>query len=882
MDNFLDKNIEILKKLNPTLAERINTAKNIPQITIHPGDNLNFILHRNNQQRLIYDEGETKEKLDSVIKNYLQPIQGMVSIIIGMGAGHLVKKICEKKEKKHIILVVEPEAYFLNESFKLYDFTNEIEHGELLFACPGEEEVYGVVGLIDSHAVINGWAILADPIAVKWPEKYNAILTYTIDIINQIQCNTGTVIGAGRLLAENDVKTFPYCVRHRGVNELQDFFKDQPAIFVSTGPSLQKNIHLLMDKKVQEKVIIIAIAQTLRILLAYDITPDFICTVDYGETNIDHFNNLWECNVPLIALNKTYSPILMKWKGSKFIVGSQLGNYPECVSKIISEKGVVDQGGSVSHMAFGCAVLMGCNPIIFIGQDLAFENNLSHNPNADASGKVRVEGDEILWDIDAPDSNLKGKTHTLGNLFMIDGYFGEDVKTSTGLLSFITSFEKLFSIHKDRTIINATEGGANIKGAIRMTLKSVIEKYLTKKINKGKLKPLLSLADDQDKIIDRAIDCLKNELQDYKDMVKYCSEGILWNQKMIHHFNNNKKKLIRDMQQNEIYSNKAQDIAKKNPTLNVAIYYASREIHAREFSLEKFKDEEATKETMVKQLIENRKDLQLRCDRNRLILEAAKLCSKQLIPMYQEALKLLEKFRETKDESLLTQSSEDNFKIEDSEKWFEKNNFAYPYLESKKILERRPLLTGESIDDVYDKAIEMRAESIAHAELIPDRSNDLEYLNLCEQAHELGKEKKYKDALKILKKAYELKTTHKNEKALWGIATAEFILERKEESRNAFTKLIKINPDNLKYKFEYGCIMLNDPKLSEQGLNYLKEVFEKTKEFDFFYKTIGEFLFKKNRFQESIQAYSEYLKSFADDISIKEKMNLCFEGMKNG
>jgi len=889
MEN-LENNLEMLEKVNPTLTKRIKESVNIPKISKHKNEKglSNFILHRNNQDLLIYREDETKENLDEVIKNYLQPLYGNVSIIVGMGAGHLVKRICEKKEKKHIILVVESEAFFIQESFRNYDFVKEIEDGELLFACPGQEEIYGVVGLIDSHAVINNWIMLADPIAVKWPEKYSSLIIYVNDVINQLQCNVGTVIGAGRLLAENDIKTFAYCVRHRGIKELEGFYKDYPAILVNTGPSLQKNIHLLMDEKVREKVIIIAIAQTLRILLAYDIVPDFICTVDYGETNIEHFQNLWDCNVPLLALNKTYSPILRKWKGAKFIVGSGLGEFPECISKIISEKGIVDQGGSVSHMAYGCAVLLGCNPIISIGQDLSFESDLSHNPNADASGKVRIEGDEILWDIDAPDSPLKDKTMSLGNLFEVDGYFGAPVKTSTGLLSFITAFEKLFSFHKDKTMINSTEGGAHIKGAKRMLLKDALKKYAVKKINKSKLNKLLTVADDQEGILNRAISCLKNELQDFKDMVKYCQEGVFWNKKMLHHFNNNKKKLLRDMQLNEEFSTKAQEIAKRNPTLNVAIYYASRQLHAREYSLEAFRNKTVTKDEMQKQLVENKEDLKIRCERNKLILEAAEKHSKELIPMYEEALKLLKNFMLTKDESLLTMPNDDRFKIEDVGKWFDKGNFAYPYLESQKIINEyleKEMLRDDFFEFAYkslSKAIEMREESIKKAIQIPDRGNDLLYLEMIDAAHNLGKEKKYKEALTILKKAYALNTTHNNEKALWGIATAQFLLEDKEGSIKSFQKLIEENPNNSKYKFELGCILLNDQRFYNEGVSTLQKVFEETKEYDYFYKTLGEFLQKKERYQEAIQAYTEYSKSFSEDISIKDNIKLCFEMMKGG
>ncbi len=858
--NYLNKNLEILEKVNPSLTKLIKKAECPKQITLYEKQDslLNLVISKGNQNLLLYEENETEESFLKTLKKSFNLYNDSVTIIVGIGTGHILKLALKEKEKKHIIIVAESIPYLIKVVLERNDFTSYIEKGEVLFGSPGNEEVHSIISMVDSGYVINIWNLLTDPIVYKWPEKYSKMISYICNIINQIQCNVGTVIGAGRLFAENDIKTFANCFLHRGVKELKDLYKNKPAILVSTSPSLQKNIHLLMDEEIRKNYIIIAIAQSLRILLAYNIIPDFITTVDYGIVNIEHFQGLWDSKVPLIALNKTYAPILQKWQGSKFIVGSSLPDFPDTVSGMIAEKGTADQGGSVTHMNFGVAVVMGCNPITTIGLDLGFENDLSHNPNADASGTVKVKDGELLWDVDSPDSSLKGKTHTLGRMHLVDGFWGSPIKTGDGLLSFKTSFETLYQIYKDKFLImNSTEGGSHIKGSKRIQLKDFMKKYCTIPIDKEILKPLLkSNKKEEKKLIKKALICLDKEMFIFNEIKKNAKKAIEEGRKMMLHYNKHKDKLKKHMELNRVYSTAAEKDAKKNPTLSVAIYYAQREIFSRELNVN----------GEITHLIKNKKDLKTRCKRNKFILEAATKGCNILLPLYKEEKRKIEEYAEIKDESVFFSPIEDpEVTMDMYNDWLEKKNFAYPIVSIG-----RKYIDSDEYADIYFKAIDLKDESIKKAKARPDRKNDIKYLDCIEEAFELGKKKKYEKALKVLDKAYKLKTSHKNEKALWGLATTHFLLKNKESSMDCFIELMELCPDNLRYKFEYGCSILHDNL--EEGMKFINKVFKETKQFDFFFKTVGDILYSKNQKKEALSAYEYYITQFPDDVSVKEKI----------
>ncbi|MBC7106903.1 MAG: motility associated factor glycosyltransferase family protein, partial [Firmicutes bacterium] len=120
--------------------------------------------------------------------------------------------------------------------------------------------------------------------------------------------------------------------------------------------------------------------------------------------------------------------------------------------------GLVWSGGSVANVAFSVAYLMGLNPIIFIGQDLAYGDGCTHS-------RLLEHQEPADWE------KREGFIPVEGNL-------GGIVYTKSTWLSFREWFERVFAAVQDRTIINATEGGARIRGTLVMTLREALRDYV--------------------------------------------------------------------------------------------------------------------------------------------------------------------------------------------------------------------------------------------------------------------------------------------------------------------------------------------------------------------------------------------------------------------
>jgi len=452
-NKILKKNLDVLNKINPEIGKWIKKEKPIDwiqEIKSSNGDD-NLMIRSGSK----YAPAYCMKNPTKIAKNAAKTMnlhKEEISIIMGIGLGYLVNEITIKMEKGHRIVVIEPVANILKLALSKFDFVEYLKDGQLILVTPGHAEnisdtITFLLHYLSSESVVSAWPFTVELYTRLRNDEYSKLIQLIGEILNQILCNTGTIAGAaGGIIADNDIACMPYVIRHRGVAELKDFYKDKPAILVSTGPSLAKNIHHLVG--MEDRAVIICVAQALRPLLAYDIKPDFACTVDFGEVNYVHFKGLMDCGIPLVTINRTYAPLIKTWKGPKFIAATPVPGYEEMATGILTDKGFIEAGGSVAHLCFGLAQLLGCNPITFVGQDLSL-GETSHIPLADAGGKVMVDQNgNIGWEVTDKRCHLHDMgMHGMGQVYFVPGYYGKSVMTNLGLASFLTVFEKMISNH---------------------------------------------------------------------------------------------------------------------------------------------------------------------------------------------------------------------------------------------------------------------------------------------------------------------------------------------------------------------------------------------------------------------------------------------------
>lgn len=114
------------------------------------------------------------------------------------------------------------------------------------------------------------------------------------------------------------VKNFKYTLNSTFLNDIESKFENKPAIILSAGPSLEKNIEFL--KTCYEEFIIISGGRTLSKLEQINVKPDILAIIDGDERSYDLVKNNLNIDVPLVFCNHTNEKIVEKHKGKKYMI----------------------------------------------------------------------------------------------------------------------------------------------------------------------------------------------------------------------------------------------------------------------------------------------------------------------------------------------------------------------------------------------------------------------------------------------------------------------------------------------------------------------------------------------------------------------------------
>ena len=235
------------------------------------------------------------------------------------------------------------------------------------------------------------------------------------------------------------------------INVYKDKYKDIPAIIVSAGPSLSKNIKKLRNV---DNAIIISGGRNLNTLLENGVKPNFLASVDSTDISHKHVeDNIENIDIPLLYYNATNKDIVKKHTSNKIFYTDN-----EFIRDIFEiDIPHLGGGGSVAHFSTNFALYAGCNPIIFVGQDLAYTDEKGHDDNS-----LNKNSNDNIPMVRSDDIE-------------VDDIYGGKIKTSIVLDGFRKELEEIIATNNIVSFINSTEGGAMILGTEIKELEKTIK-----------------------------------------------------------------------------------------------------------------------------------------------------------------------------------------------------------------------------------------------------------------------------------------------------------------------------------------------------------------------------------------------------------------------
>lgn len=216
--------------------------------------------------------------------------------------------------------------------------------------------------------------------------------------------------------------------------------KNVPAIICGAGPSLLQSIPEL--EKLQGKAHIFAGGSALGVLHEHGIKASFGLGCDPEPVRAQIEKGL-ETDTPFFFTADFDHELLSQVKGPKLqIKGSGALKFEQWFWE--NSENVLDLGWNVATMSAAIASAMGCNPIVFVGMDLAYSNE-----STKAAGVIDRENVEKIEAID------KHKN---------------PCKTRRDLMMSAKWLEDLIKTHPEKIWIDATPVGLKIEGTVQQPL----------------------------------------------------------------------------------------------------------------------------------------------------------------------------------------------------------------------------------------------------------------------------------------------------------------------------------------------------------------------------------------------------------------------------
>jgi hypothetical protein len=308
------------------------------------------------------------------------------------------------------------------------------------------------------------------------PEYFDQARQAIADICSHCRTSISTIVTTGRKTAQNIAANLPTYLSTPGIAPLKNACAGKPALIISAGPSLQKNKHLLAEA--QSRCVTIAVQTTLQMMLDMGVEPHFVTSLDFHEVCRKFFEKVPAgCKTHLVAEPKANPAIFDVYPGPVSVLGSEFAE--QLVRERAPGRAQLRAGATVAHLAFYLAEYMGCDPIIFVGQDLGFSGGMFYAPGTMYDDVWRPELSRFCtletkqWEQIARDKPILRRA--------VD-YRGRPTYTEERLFSYQQQFERDFAASK-ATILDATEGGLLKRGARPITLREALDKHCPKSLD---------------------------------------------------------------------------------------------------------------------------------------------------------------------------------------------------------------------------------------------------------------------------------------------------------------------------------------------------------------------------------------------------------------
>ena len=523
----MDINNNVIRNRFPNLIPIIKDIDSIPDkynVMCSRDNRLNLTLNMNGRIHYIYSQYNSEREVNIWVENVSETVRSsQYVLIIGLGLGYHLEALIQKHPDKRFY-IYEPDAYLFSLAVYSYDLSKLLNHQSIAGLAVGSSEHVNLKFLDAFTEEISGsFAELTIPSYEKlYESEIKSFNELAIQVTKMKRCNLATYSVFAQDWIRNIFRNMKYIVKSPSASFLHNKFHGMPAVIVGSGPSLRYDLEVL--KNIKNKVLIIAAGTSTQALIAAGIEPDIIVSMDGGVSNYRAFQSIDTEHIPMVygafihpdILSDTRKYISYTIMDSDVVTPHLIGN---------TENNMIEfkSNFSVTGLCIQLAVYMGCTTVVLTGQDLSFPNQQYY-----VSG-VNHSDPEVITSI------TNAATMEVGNVY------GTMNCTNNIMLVTLRDIESLIQLYPNVHFINASQHGADIKGAPFSPLEGLRYNQLETK-TANKMKDLFEL-EKKTNIRTSVIHQMQRDLNDLSKLKRDLSQLL----KLIHHLKNkinNRKELV--------------------------------------------------------------------------------------------------------------------------------------------------------------------------------------------------------------------------------------------------------------------------------------------------------------------------------------------------
>jgi hypothetical protein len=392
--------------------------------------------------------------------------------VYGCGFGYALAEVLHRVHPDSIVVFFEREIHIFIAMLHMFDLRPLFQkHNKCIFFIGDAKDVaqHFSVLLITHHMYfLTKPAVVYSPGAKLFKKDYSEIHQFVFELLAQQVFARGNDHYDSMLGFRNMVENAPVVVDNPHLRTLWQQFQGVPVFIVANGPSLDRNIQEL--KRVGHKGLILCCESAIAALMKNGIQPDAIVVAERTPASYQyHFQNIeYSENIILLALSVADPRIFRSFPGQRIPIFRSMESNSQWLNRILADGEGVSGGINVSHLAFELAVYVGANPVVFVGQDLAYgTDGTTHSKHSKYTNEGHYYIDEIKK---SPVVYVEGND---------DGSGGGPIPSTSAWVDYRKWLEQLIEQNPSRTVINSTEGGAKIQGTQNRKLADVIDQYCT-------------------------------------------------------------------------------------------------------------------------------------------------------------------------------------------------------------------------------------------------------------------------------------------------------------------------------------------------------------------------------------------------------------------